>query len=66
MRFVLCQGFADGLDEDGVVRRDADAVCLEQVAFDLQVEGRRQRAKKVVRGRPEVRIRRTEIQQGHV
>ncbi len=56
MRFVLSQRFADGLDEDGVVRRDADAVGLEEVAFDFQVEGRRQRAKEVVRGRPKVGV----------
>ena len=66
MRFVLSQRFADGLDEDGVVRRDADAVGLEEVAFDFQVEGRRQRAKEVVRGRPKVGVWRSEIQQSHV
>ena len=66
MRLVLGERFADRLDEDGVVRRDAHTVGLEQVALDLQVERGREGAEQVVGGRSKVGVGRAEIQQGHV
>ena len=56
VRLVLGQGFADRLDEDGVVGRNADAVGLQQVALDLEVEGGRERAEEVVSRRSEVGV----------
>ena len=43
-----CESLADGLDEDGVVAGDAEAVGLEQVALYLQIKGGGQRAQQVV------------------
>ena len=66
VRLVLGQGFADRLDEDGVVGRNADAVGLQQVALDLEVEGGRERAEEVVSRRSEVGVGRAQVQQRHV
>jgi hypothetical protein len=56
----------DRLDEDRVVRRDAEAGRLEQLPFDAQIERLRQRAKKIVGGRAQRRVQRAEIEQGDV
>jgi len=63
---VLRQGLADRLDEDGVVGRDANAVGLQQVALDLQVEGGGERAEEVVGRRSEVGVGRSQVQECHV
>ena len=66
MWFVLSQSLADGLDEDGIVRGDANAVRLQQVTFDFEVKGRRESTEKIVSSSSEVRVGRSEVQKSQI
>ena len=57
MRIVRRQSFANGFDKYGVVRRDAKAASLQQMAFDFQVKIGGQGAQQVVGRRPQVGVR---------
>ena len=48
MWFISSQGLADRDNEDGVIGWNAQAWCLQELTFDLEVKGRCQGTKQVV------------------
>ena len=56
MRIVRRQSFTNGFDKYSVVRRDAKAASLQQMAFDFQVKIGGQGAQQVVGRRPQVGV----------
>ena len=57
MGIVRRQSFTNRFDKYSVVRRDAKAASLQQMAFDFQVKIGGQGAQQVVGRRPQVGVR---------
>ena len=66
MGIVRRQSFTNGFDKYSVVRRDAKAASLQQMAFDFQVKIGGQGAQQVVGRRPQVGVGWPQIQKGHI
>jgi hypothetical protein len=66
MRIVWRQCFTNGFDKYSIVRRDANAASLQQMAFDFQVKIGGQGAQQVVGRRPQVGVGWPQIQKGHI